>query len=369
MRIMRITSIETIPFRIPFPIPNVWARGRMDAAEHVLVKVKTDEGITGIAECIPRETIYGETQQSIMVAIKELIAPNIIGCEVTDTEKIWEEMNQIAWNPCAKSAIDMAVHDILGKMTKLPVYKLLGGWTNEIELTWIVSLKSIPDMVQEASKKFDEGFRCFKLKAGVNPQDDLSMVKEMRRQLGDEARLYIDANEGYDFHTALDTLLRMEEYQIAMVEEPLPRWDSDGRKRLAERIRMPILGDDSVFTPFEAANEIKNNSIGVVNIKPARTGCTLSRKIIHLAESANLPVQIGSQAETSVGALAAYHIGCAFKQMKYPAESRFLWAGDSLLMNPLEVKNGRLKLSDQPGFGIEIDEQKLEKYRVKLANI
>lgn len=151
----------------------------MEAAGHVLIKVCTDEGLVGYAEAIPRLTIYGETQYSIvsLYLLSKKLAPRIIGLSVYETEKIWNRMEAIFWNPCAKAAIDMAIYDLIGKQQNVPVYKLLGGWNNQVRLTWIVSIKSVDAMAKKAQEKFNEGFLSFKLKAGLELRKDVEMVR------------------------------------------------------------------------------------------------------------------------------------------------------------------------------------------------
>ena len=225
---MQIVDVQTIPFRIPFKEPTAWARGTIDAAEHVLVKVYTDEGILGIAEAPPRPTIYGESIQSITFAIDNWFGPMIIGMDPFEIEKMWDKFDTIAGNPTAKGAIDTAVHDIIGKTLNLPCYKLFGYWTNKVQLSWCVNLNPLKDMVKEGIEMIENhGFKALKLKAGLDPEKDIEMVKTMRKEVGEEILIYVDANQGYDPFTAVKVIRAMMEYNIAFVEEPCGR----GQKR------------------------------------------------------------------------------------------------------------------------------------------
>jgi L-alanine-DL-glutamate epimerase-like enolase superfamily enzyme len=202
---MKIVNVETIPFRIPFKKVTEWATGTQDAAEHVLVKIYTDEGIIGIAEAPPRPTIYGESIQSIKLAIDRWFAPMIIGMSPFEIEKIWHKWNTIPWNPTAKGAIDIALHDMIGKALHLPCYQLFGYWTDKIRLSWCVNLNPIKEMVEEGREMIERyGFGALKLKVGMDPKKDIEMVKTMRKELGDEILIYVDANQGYDPFTAVN---------------------------------------------------------------------------------------------------------------------------------------------------------------------
>lgn len=365
---MKIVEVKTIPFRIPFKKPTAWARGRLDAAEHVLVKLFTDEGLIGIAEAPPRPTIYGESIQSIKHAIDQWLAPMVIGMDPFEIEKIWDRFDQIAWNPTAKAAIDIALHDIMGKSLNLACYKLHGFWTNKVQLSWSVNLNPLQEMIKEATEMIDRyGFRALKLKTGIEPQKDLEMVKTMRKELGDEILIYIDANQGYDPFTALKLIQEMTGYGIAFVEEPCLVWNKTGRKMVSQKIDIPLMGDESCFSPEDVTKEIELGCLGIVSVKTARTGFHLSKKIIHLCEQAGICNLTGQQADSSIGTLASAHLCAAFKNTSfyYPSEnSFFLMLRDDLLKEALVIKNGCLELSAAPGLGIEIDERKLEKFKM-----
>jgi len=364
---MKIVNLETIPFRIPLKKVTEWATGTQDSAEHVLVKIYTDEGIIGIAEAPPRPTIYGESIQSIKFAIDRWFAPMIIGMSPFEIEKIWNKFNTIAWNPTAKGAIDMALHDIIGKALDLPCYQLFGCWTNNIRLSWCVNLNPIKEMVEEGKEMIENyGFKALKLKVGMDPKKDIEMVKTMRKELGDEILIYVDANQGYDPFTAVNTIREMMEYHIAFVEEPCPVWDKKGRKIVSEKLDIPLMGDESCFTPIDVMREIELGSLRIVSIKTARTGFTLSKKIIHLCEQAGIRNLHGMQGDTSVGSLASAHLCAGFKNTNfyYPSEiCFFLLLTDDFLEKPIMIKDGYLQLTEDPGLGIVMDDKKFEKFK------
>ena len=325
---MEITEVQTIPFRIPLKKPTAWARGNIDAAEHVLVKVYTDDGIIGIAEAPPRPTIYGESIESIKFAIENWLGPMVKGMDPLETEKVWDKFDMIAGNPTAKAAIDIALHDIIGKRLNLPCYKLYGYWTNKIQLAWCINLNPLEEMVKEGAEMIEKyGFRSLKLKVGIDPKKDIEMVKAIRQELGDEISIYVDANQGYDPFTALKAMGEMMEYNVAFVEEPCPIWDVKGRKMVSQRLDIPIMGDESCVTPSDVAREVEAGCLRIISIKTARTGFHLSRKIITLCEQAGIRNLLGLQGDTSVGTLAGAHVCAAFKNTSfyYPSEISFFF--------------------------------------------
>jgi len=365
---MKITAVETLPFRIPLKKVTEWARGKQDSAEHVLVRISTDEGIVGIAEAPPRPTIYGESIASIKFAIDNWLSPMITGMNPFELSKIWDKFDMIAANNTAKGSIDIALHDIIGKALNVPCYKLFGWWTNRIRMSWCVNLNPLKEMVEEAKEMIDAyGFSMLKLKVGIDPDKDLEMVRTTRNELGDGVLLYVDANQGYDPFTAVTVLRKMMEYGIVLVEEPCPVADKKGRKMVAQRIDIPIMGDESCFTPADVAREIELDCLRVVSIKTARTGFTLSRKIVHLCEQASIRNLHGLQGDSSLGSIASAHFCAAFKNTSfyYPSEASFyLQLEDDFLKEPITIKDGCLELSDKPGLGVEVDEQKFKRFQM-----
>ena len=366
---MKITDVNTIPFRIPFKKPTAWARGKIDAAEHVLVKVSIDEGVVGIAEAPPRPSIYGESMQSIKSAIDNWLGPMIVGMNPFEIEKMWDKFDMIAGNPTAKGAIDIALHDIIGKVLNIPCYMFFGYWTDKVKLSWCVNLNPLKDMVKEGTEMIENfGFKALKLKAGLDPEKDLEMVKTMRREVGDGILLYVDANQGYDPFTAVTVIKAMMEYNISIVEEPCLVWDKKGRKMVAQRVDIPLMGDESCLTPGDVMREIELDCLRVVSIKTARTGFSLSKRIVHLCEQAGIRNLHGFQGDTSVGTLASAHLCAALKNTSffYPSEiSFFLHLTDDFLKEPIMIKDGYLELKDKPGLGIEVDEKKFETFKLK----
>jgi L-alanine-DL-glutamate epimerase-like enolase superfamily enzyme len=248
----------------------------------------------------------------------------------------------------------------------IPCYKMLGSWTDKIQMAWCVNLNPLEGMVAEAQEMIRVyGFKTIKLKVGVAPDRDVEMVRAMRKELGDDIVLYVDANQGYDPFTALSALRRMADYSIILAEEPCPILDKKGRKMIAERLDMPLSGDESCVTPADVAREIELDCLRVVNIKTARTGFTLSEKIVHLCEQSQIKNLLGFQGDTGLGSLASAHFCAAHKNTSqyYASEaSFFLWLLDDFLKEPIAVKDGWLELPHGPGLGVEIDERKLRKF-------
>jgi L-Ala-D/L-Glu epimerase / N-acetyl-D-glutamate racemase len=364
---MKITKVEAIPFYIPFEpgLSLKFAYRISSAAEHVLVRVHTDEGITGISEAPARPQIYGETQQSILAAVEKHLGPPLLGLDPFDLEKIHTEMDHLVHNLTAKASLDIAIHDILGKALHLPLFKFLGGWSDRpVSLSWMVGIREKGEMVKECERFWALGIKAFKLKIGLDPREDVETFKMIRQALGNEALLYVDGNQAYTAKTAIKVIRQMEEFGLAWAEEPCPVWDLKGRVEVARSISVPLLGDESCFTPQDVRRELESGAVGMVLIKVARTGFYRTRKIVHLCQEARVPCLIGSQGDSSIGAAASLQAAASFKNILYPAECSYhLRMKGDLLKVPLSFSKGFLEIPKGPGLGIEIDDGRVGQYR------
>jgi L-Ala-D/L-Glu epimerase len=167
---MKITRIEAIPFAIPYAKPLKFASGEVDVAEHVLVRVHTDEGVVGVAEAPPRPFTYGETQASIIAVIQGIFAPQVIGLDLMDREQIHAHLARTVGNPTAKSSLDMAIWDAMARSLGYQVTELLGGYTDRMRVSHMLGFDSPAAMVAEAERMLDTyGIRTFKVKVGRSP--------------------------------------------------------------------------------------------------------------------------------------------------------------------------------------------------------
>jgi L-Ala-D/L-Glu epimerase len=280
-------------------------------------------------------------------------------------ERIWSRLGEVANNQTAKGALDLALHDIAAQAVGVPLWRYLGGWRDELPVTWMIHLKPPQEVAAEVAARAAEGFSMFKLKAGVDPDADLEMVRLVRRELGDSVRLYLDANQGYTLPVALRVARELASLGVEFLEEPLPVGQLAARQQFAQAGLLPVLGDDSCFSPADVARELSGGTVQLISVKPPRTGAFLSRKIAALAEAAGAPCLIGTQGELMAGTLASAHVGAAFAQFRYPGEfSLFKLAADDLLAEPLSLAGGMLKLPSRPGIGALLDPEKLQHYRV-----
>lgn len=364
---MKIIKIEAIPFSIPYVKPLRFASGEMLSAEHVLVRVHTDDGLVGTAEAPPRPFTYGETQASIVAVIDGVFAPAIVGLSPLERETAHARMNRTVANPTAKAAIDMALWDLIGQSFGVPVTDLLGGFGNRMRVSHMLGFSEPSEMVAEAGRVRElYGITTFKVKVGRRPIDmDVAACRALREALGDGTELGIDGNRGWTASDAARALRAMADLDLQFAEELCPADDVLGRRWLVGQSTIPFFGDESAARPGEVTRELLGGSATGISIKTARTGFTYSQRVLFQCEGLGVDIVMGNQIDGQIGSLCSLAFGAAFElTSRRPGElSNFLDMTDDLLTEPLQIRSGSLRVRDAPGLGIQIDEHKLSHYR------
>lgn len=377
---MRITKIECIPFTCAFSKPFPMGGGVERGSACVLVKIHTDEGIVGIADTGGTSPWYrGESQDSIMSMINNVFGPSILlGEDPFKIEKIVARMDYAARNNNqAKAVIDYALHDIVGKALGVPVYQLLGGLTTErVPLGYVLPAASTDEVVSIGLKAVKAGFGVLKLKVGHGrEEDDIQNVRALREAVGDKIQIFIDANGSWNYYQALMILKKLERYDLAMVEQPVPWWDVDGMARLRNKISIPVFADESATELKHLLEIIQKNAADGFFIKiPKAGGLLKSQKWVSIAKAAGLPVVCGCMMGSGLEAAAYTHLLVADEWMSkivhenigplhihdvFDTVSKKI--EDDIALNVPRYENGYLYPPEGPGLGITLNEAALER--------
>jgi L-Ala-D/L-Glu epimerase len=365
---MKISQIEAIPYAIPYRKPLRFASGEVAVAEHVLVRVHTDDGVVGSADAPPRPFTYGETQSSVRSIVADHFAPQLLGAGILEREIVRARLERTIGNPVAKAAIDMAIWDAIGQTLGVSVSELLGGFTDRMKVSHMVGFASESEIVAEAERMRDEhGVTTFKVKVGRRPyRQDVAACRSLREALGPDVELYVDGNRGWTASESARALQEMADLDLSFAEELCPADDVLGRRWLVERATIPMFADESVTRPGEVTRELLGGAATGISIKTSRTGFTTSQSILGLCEGLGVEVVIGNQIDSQIGSLCAAAFGAAHPlTARRPGElSNFLDMTDDLIADPLVIENGELTVRQGPGLGLIIDEQKLQRYRL-----
>lgn len=363
---MKIKRIDIIPISIPLITPFAISTGSSDRRDSVIVKIVDDEGCAGYGESAPSREFSEETQETSVSALQYL-ARSILGEDPFNIEKLINKMDKTVHGyPFSKAAMDMALHDLIGKRLKTPIYNLLGGCIrNEFALDWVIGLKETSALLDEAIQRAGEGFRSIKIKVGVKPETDIRNIESIKKTLGSTVSLKVDANQAFNLRTDRKFLNRLDDMGLEYIEQPLPKWDLEGMRILCEAMKTPIMADEAVFSPRDALVAITKTAADIVHLKIHKHGGILrSKTIAKMCETALIPCFGGGMLSTSVGVAAGAHLYASVNNL-LPVAEFHMGLGllkDDIVVEPIQVRGGVLRISDEPGLGVELDEEKLRRY-------
>ena len=382
---MKITAIETIPIRLPTRRVHQWASLTTPIGVYVVIKLYTDEGLVGLGEAPVLKDwggdhgkYFGETPQSTVHIINDILAPALTGRDPRNFESIHALMDKaVKGYPYCKAAIDGAMYDVVGKALNVPAYQLLGGCYRErISIAHSLGLMEIDKAVDEARQAIAEGVKTIKLKGGVDQKRDVELVKQIRTALGPELNICVDANQGYPSAKAAVKIIKaMAEYGLLYMEQPVEGIDQ--MADVASRVDTLIMADESAWTPQDVLEIVRKHAADMISIYTTKPGGMFkAKKVAAVAEAAGLPCNVNGSVETGVGNAANIHLaastgvvtfGCVVPVSSPKEKTKKGIAGiyyqDDIITEPFAFDSGDILVSSKPGLGIELDEDKLKHYR------
>ncbi|MHA1993267.1 MAG: mandelate racemase/muconate lactonizing enzyme family protein [Candidatus Hodarchaeales archaeon] len=321
---------------------------------HVIVRITSNDGFSGIGESCPLPDFSGETSDTIKLMIDKYYAHILLNKDPFNLEALHQELDrQFPANNSAKAAIDMALHDLVGKTLDVPVYKLLGGLCRtKVDTCEALGMGEPLVLAQKAEQFLKLGIKAVKLKVGVDLQKDIETVKTVRDIVGDDFNIRIDANEGYSLNTAVKVLKKIERWDIEYVEQPIAAWDYDGLNFLRKSVDIPIMVDESICTIVDAVKLIQSRAADLFGLKLIKHGGIFkTTKIATLAECNDIECVLISPWETQIGVAAALHIALSSPNFKHP-QGIGLGALQDDPTSGLYQKQGALQIPSASGLGI-----------------
>ena len=354
---MKITQIRLGKLSVPLRTPFKTALRTVDRVEDIVVELHTDTGAVGYGEAPPTGPITGDTTGGIVGGILELIAPALLGQEVDDFETVTALVQKAGvHNTSAKAAVDMALWDLLGQKYSAPVYRMLGGARSNIVTDITISVNPPEEMARDARTAIQRGYDCLKVKVGIDPELDVARLAAVREAVGKDVKLRIDANQAWNAKQAVRILDQMQEkgLDIEFVEQPVPAADLEGMQYVTRHASVPVLADESVFSPADALRIMQTGAADFVNIKLMKCGgITNALRIASAAEVYGVECMIGCMLEAKISVNAAVELACAKKIItKVDLDGPVLCSEDHILGGAVfDEKN--ITVSDAPGMGIQ----------------
>ena len=335
---MKITQVRLGRISTPLRVPFKTALRTVNSVEDVIVELHTDTGAVGYGEAPPTGVITGDTTGAILGAIRDHIAPALLGRDLDEFEDLTAAVQKaLVHNTSAKAAVDMALWDLLGQKYSAPVYRMLGGARRNIVTDITISVNPPEEMARDARTAVQRGYDCLKVKAG-------------------HIQLRVDANQAWNAKQAVRILNQMQEkgLDIEFVEQPVPAADLEGMQYVTRHADVPVLADESVFSPADALRIMQTGAADLVNIKLMKCGgITNALRIAAAAEVYGVECMIGCMLEAKISVNAAVELACAKKIItKIDLDGPVLCSEDHILGGAVfDEKN--ITVSDAPGMGIQ----------------
>ena len=353
---MKITSTTIYQFSIPM-VPFTIATGTMEYAQNVLIQIQTDEGIIGMGECSAFPMIVGETQLSCYNNAKDF-AQFLKGKDPLNiTDRLKELDLVIAGNYTAKSAFDLALYDIAAKAANQPLYKFLGGRHKPIESDLTIGIGLPSEMAAQAIEFVQKGVRMIKVKLGKAPEEDVERIRQIRKAIGPDIQIRIDANQGWAPEDALAVLTALAPFNIEFCEQPMHKYYDDYLPALCAHSPISIMADESVFTHHDARKLIANQACHSINIKFSKSGGIHEAIKIHdLAKVHGIPCMMGGMLESRVALSAKMHFAMAMDNVHfYDMDTCLIGHKIDPVIGGVQFNGMHLSIGEQPGIGADVD--------------
>jgi L-alanine-DL-glutamate epimerase-like enolase superfamily enzyme len=364
---MLVTRIKTTPLAIPFKETYYYSQGAAAGANSILVEVETDEGITGIGEaCADRSAT------AVLGAVKAA-ARILEGTNPFDIERFiyrfyreakWDDMRRFANQ--ALAGVEMALWDIVGKAAALPVHALLGGaFHDRINHFGFLQGDEPAKLADNASMWQERGFDVLYLKVGRGRRRDLDCVEAIRKRVGPDLKLRVDANMAWTVGEAIQELNHLQPYDIDFAEQPVSWADLDGLARVREAVSMPIAIDQGCFTEQEALEVIKRKAADVIVVGLHETGGIAGlRKLAAVAGAAAVPIcRHGVMGETGVTTLASLQALASVPNLTRGNQVMHqLFESDIVPEGLIHFEGGDIVVPQRPGLGVELDRERVRHY-------
>ena len=369
---MKIAEVRVIQADIPVVRPHKMSFTTLEAVNFVFVRLETADGLVGWGEaaCLGGPTWSEESSESVVAAIERYLAPSLVGCDATAIEVLARDMaRRVQGNPFARAAVEMALWDLNGRALGVPVHRLLGGRVRDrVPLSWSLAVTDPDAEIDEARAKVARGHRIFKIKTAARPVvEDVARIRRLREALGPDISLRVDANQGWDRATALKAIRALEPFHVDFVEQPVARWDLDGMAEIGRRVDVPIMADESCFSPQDALAIARLGGVSILGLKVTKSaGLGGAMTIARIAEAAGLGCYVGCMIETSLGTAAYVHVAVSAAPVTWGCElfGPLLLEGD-VVRQPVRYEDGAIVALDGPGLGVEVDEVALREWMRK----
>jgi muconate cycloisomerase len=365
-----IKKLTTVIVDVPIKRPHQFSTEIVSTKSFLLLQLELENGLVGIGEgTTPGIWWNGESVETMQLVINQYLQPIVIGQDPRNIERLLQTFDRhVRANPFAKATVEMALFDVVGKIYNAPVHQLLGGLFQEtIDVKWALATGDSDGDISEAKELVaNKQYKDFKIKAGkYTTEVDAERAVKIANGIKGVSTIGIDPNGSWHSLTAVRWMDRFYEAGIDFLEQPLSPVDISGASKLAAMKRVPIMADESLATVQDAQRLVQEKAADIFSLKIHKSGGMRNTlKIAAIAESAGISCFGGTSLESSIGSAACLHAYGSIRNLDYGSELFGpQWLADDLVKNPLKFEEGKIYVPSGPGLGVELDEEKVNKYR------
>jgi L-alanine-DL-glutamate epimerase-like enolase superfamily enzyme len=354
--------------------PVTMAGETVARADNVLVRIESDRGFAGWGEAASAPTMTGETSASMLAAIAHM-APALIGRAADDFAGASAAMDAAMYgNSGAKAAIDIALHDLVGRAAGQPLHAAFGTKrrTRMAILAVIGSTDEAADL-REAHERWASGFRAFKIKVGLaQPELDAARTRAICRALkarGEECLVSADANQGFNVEDAVRYVTALGDCGLDFFEQPVSAHDLDGMARVAAASRVPVGADEGIHSLADIERHHARKAAAGVSLKAIKLGgLRAMAEACRLCDRLGMKVNISCKTgESSIASAAALHVAATIPALAWGLTLTSPGLAEDVAVEPLRIEDGHVVVPDRPGLGIEVDEHRARRRQQDLS--
>ena len=365
-----IARVEAIAVSLPMLRPMKMAGVLVESADNVLVNVELSNGHTGWGEAASAPSMTGETVESMIAALRYM-TPALTGFAAADAGDVSSRMDQLMYgNQSAKSAVEMAMHDALGKAAGKPAFELLGGkHRGRVPVLWLLGTGSVDGDVEEARAKRAAGFVAYKIKVGTGtPRDDAERTRRICATLGDGNLICADANQGYTVEQAIAYVRAVADTGLDFFEQPVSGHDLPGMAKVAAESRIPIACDEGLHVIEDLARHHEARAARGASLKTIKLG---GMRRVYAAgqtcESLGMKVNLACKiAESGIATAAVLQLAAALPAVDWGVSLSSQYLADDVVRVPIAITSGHADVPAGPGLGIEVDETQVRRYQRRM---
>lgn len=349
---MKILAAEAWRVDMPLAEPYAIAYETVDRAANIFVRLDAGTQV-GWGCAAPDEPVTGETPADTLAVLAGDVAAALRGADPLRPSRLLHRLTPLlAGRPAARAAVDMALWDLMGRRAGLPLWRLFGGYRQRIRTSVTIGILDEAHTIERAVAHVGRGFRCLKLKGGLDPEGDAERVMRVREAVGPGVELRFDANQGYTVEQSLAFVALVRRARLSLIEQPTPRSELEELGRVTAGVPVRIMADESLMSLRDAFRLTRGDLADMVNIKLMKVGgLSEALKIAAVAQAAGWEIMVGCMDESALAIAAGLHFALARRNVRYADLDGHLDLRDDPSDGAVRLRDGWLHPAEGPGLG------------------